>query len=47
MKLNRAEREVGSPADLTPYKSRIYYLFFPMETPLETKQPKGGLDCLE
>ena len=38
-------REVGSPADSTPYKSRIYYLFFPLETPLETKQPKGGLDC--
>jgi hypothetical protein len=26
--------------------SSVLLLYFPLETPLETKQPKGGLDCL-
>jgi hypothetical protein len=40
-----AEREDNELTHLTHCISRFYFLVFSLETPLETKRPKGGLDC--
>jgi hypothetical protein len=40
-----AEEKDNELTHLTRCISRFYFLVFSLETPLETKRPKGGLDC--